>query len=254
MLLQQHKKGKGKEKQMRDRNDEAGAKQHESDFQGDVNNNGRRDFLKTSLAVGLVSASGAFALNFGASSAEAATARKIPSKWDETFDVIVVGSGFAGLAAAAEAAGKGAKVAILEKMPIYGGNSIINGGEFNAWTDGQHLREKLNLGDDSVEWHKSDTLKGGDNLAYPELDEILATDAPKALDWMVDEGGLKLRPVVNRAGGHSKYRSHTCVEASGRGYTEALRRIAEKRGAKIRLHPALHGSVSVGKRKRHYQA
>jgi len=52
--------------------------------------------------------------------AEGAT-RRLPTKWDETYDVVVVGSGFAGLAAAAEAAKTGAKVLILEKMPVYGG-------------------------------------------------------------------------------------------------------------------------------------
>ncbi|MDR3670722.1 MAG: flavocytochrome c [Holophaga sp.] len=210
--------------------------------QGDTQNPGeaqgsdRRDFLKKSLAMGLAAtAAGTFALNLGAAPADAPSRKKLPTKWDESYDVVIIGSGFAGLAAAAEAAGKGASVVILEKMPVYGGNSIINGGEYNAWTDELHLREKFNLGDDSAQIHKDDTLKGGDNYGSPELVEILTAEAPNALNWMIDEGGLQLRQVLNRTGGHSKYRTHTCVEGVGRGYTEALRKIAEKRGAKIRL-------------------
>jgi len=127
-------------------------------------------------------------------------------------------------------------VVILDKMPTYGGNSIINGGEYNAWDDKFHLRQKLNLGDDSPELHKQDTLKGGDFYGFPDLVEILANNAAPALNWMIDGGGLKLREVLNRTGGHSAYRTHTCVEGVGRGYTEALRKIAEGRGAKIRLN------------------
>ncbi|BDU77576.1 flavocytochrome c [Mesoterricola sediminis] len=195
----------------------------------------RRNFLKTSLTAGLVAAaSGGFALNLGAAGTEPSK-RRLPQKWEESYDVVVIGSGFAGLAAAAEAAGKGASVIVLEKMPVYGGNSIINGGEYNAWTDELHLREKLALGDDSADTHKNDTLKGGDYFGSPELVEVLTSESPKALNWMIDEGGLKLRNVLNRTGGHSKYRTHTCVEGVGRGFTEALRKIAEKRGAKIRL-------------------
>jgi succinate dehydrogenase/fumarate reductase flavoprotein subunit len=45
-------------------------------------------------------------------------------KWDEETDIIVIGSGFAGLAAAIEAKIAGSSVFVLEKMKGYGGNSV----------------------------------------------------------------------------------------------------------------------------------
>ena len=55
----------------------------------------------------------------------------------QTFDleheVVIIGSGFAGLAAAIEAKRKGAKdVVVFEKMPMFGGNSAVNGGLYAA--------------------------------------------------------------------------------------------------------------------------
>lgn len=47
--------------------------------------------------------------------ATSAFASKPVAKWDETVDIIVVGSGFAGLAAAIEAKNAGANVIVLEK-------------------------------------------------------------------------------------------------------------------------------------------
>ena len=49
-------------------------------------------------------------------------------KWDEEWDVLVVGSGFAGSAATCQALDEGAKTLIIDKMPVLGGNSAINGG------------------------------------------------------------------------------------------------------------------------------
>ena len=46
--------------------------------------------------------------------------------FDETYDVIVVGYGFAGATAAIEAARAGAKVLVLEKAPDPGGISILS--------------------------------------------------------------------------------------------------------------------------------
>ena len=45
-------------------------------------------------------------------------------KFDKVADVIVIGSGFAGLAAALEAKEKGASVMLLEKMPAYGAETL----------------------------------------------------------------------------------------------------------------------------------
>ena len=82
----------------------------------------RRDFVKFSMV-------GAGALALGGVNAQAAVSSK-DVKFDEEWDVVVVGSGFAGLAAGITAAEKGNKVLILEKMGRVGGNSVINGGIF----------------------------------------------------------------------------------------------------------------------------
>ena len=195
---------------------------------------GRRSFLKGAAGACAVVAASPLAMNLKAEAS--AAVRPLPTKWDEEIDVVVIGSGFAGLAAAAEAAKAGAKTVILEKMPTYGGNSIINGGLYAAWDSQLHLRQKFNYGDDSVERHTADTVKGGDAFPIPALAKIVAEGAPDALNWMMNEGGCKLRDVLARAGGHTAYRTHVVQEYNGRGFVEPLRKIAEKNGTQpIRL-------------------
>lgn len=77
----------------------------------------RRTFLGSSV-LGL----GGLALSSAAKAAPA------PKTFDEDTDIVVVGSGFAGLTAAYVAKKAGADVAVLEKMAVAGGNSAINGG------------------------------------------------------------------------------------------------------------------------------
>ena len=62
----------------------------------------RRDWLKTAAAGSVILT--------GASAASAKAVDPMPAKWDETFDVVVIGSGFAGLAAAIEARQAGSSV------------------------------------------------------------------------------------------------------------------------------------------------
>ncbi|KAF0807652.1 flavocytochrome c [Alcanivorax xiamenensis] len=80
----------------------------------------RRQILKA----GATSVLGGLAIGAAGVSVRA-QADELLRKWNEEVDVIVVGSGFAGLAAAHEVARAGASVALLEKMRTPGGNSII---------------------------------------------------------------------------------------------------------------------------------
>jgi succinate dehydrogenase/fumarate reductase flavoprotein subunit len=63
---------------------------------------------------------------------QCATPATLPSQWTREVDVVVLGTGFAGLATAIAATDAGAKVLVLEKMSKSeeGGNSIISG---NMW-------------------------------------------------------------------------------------------------------------------------
>jgi succinate dehydrogenase/fumarate reductase flavoprotein subunit len=58
-----------------------------------------------------------------------------PRTWDSEFDVIVAGYGYSGAMAAIAAAKAGATVALIEKMPRPGGNSILSGGSCIFGTD-----------------------------------------------------------------------------------------------------------------------
>ena len=157
---------------------------------------------------------------------------KIPQTWDEEIGVVVVGSGFAGLSAAAESAGLGAETVVLEKLSQYGGNSIISGGGYCSSDSNLHLRQHLNLGDDSWELHLEDTLKGGDYYGMPELAEVMVKGASESLNWLMD-AGAELQETLPRIGGHSAARSHM-AKGSGCGLTEPIKKLALKRGAVLR--------------------
>ena len=67
-----------------------------------------------------------------AGAAHAAHAAEAPASWDRECDVLVVGSGYAGLCAAIEARTAGADTLLIEKMVVLGGNSALCGGGIAA--------------------------------------------------------------------------------------------------------------------------
>ena len=166
----------------------------------------RRHLLQSSLA-------GA-ALLTGAGAASAAATRK----WDETVDVIVVGSGFAGLAAAIEAKKAGANVIVLEKMPTFGGNSIINGGILTATGCPQ---QKMHNIKDSVELLEKDILTAGNYMNYAEKVHFMASQALSNYEWTVNELGVEYLPdAIGQEGGHSVPRYVTTKNGSGSGIVQ----------------------------------
>ena len=101
---------------------------------------------------------------------------------DETLeaDVVVIGAGGAGLAAAITAEQNGAKVIVVEKMGKVGGNTILAGGAVNAVEDRSEFAIKQN---DSVYWHYYQTMSGGDWQGDPELVMTLVENAYDGIQW-----------------------------------------------------------------------
>lgn len=84
---------------------------------------GRRQLLKGGAALAVTGVGMAVS-----SGAMAQCREQAPESFDELVDVLVVGSGFAGMAAALQAREAGVSVMVIDKMPVFGGNSTINGG------------------------------------------------------------------------------------------------------------------------------
>ena len=71
--------------------------------------------------------------------------RNLPSKWDAEADVVSLGSGIGGLAAAITAHDNGARAMVLERTDQVGGVTALSVGE--VWVAGNHLAQALNLKD-----------------------------------------------------------------------------------------------------------
>ena len=154
-------------------------------------------------------------------------------KWDETVDVIVIGSGFAGLAAGIEAKKAGASVAILEKMRTPGGNSIINGGILSAPGCPQQKSHGIK---DSPELLMKDMLVAGQNLNYPDKVKYIAKRALDNYFWCLNELGVEFNPTeVGQEGGHSVPRYVMTKNGSGSGIV--LKELAKLKqlGVQVRL-------------------
>lgn len=169
----------------------------------------RRNFLKAAGATAAVAGLAAGGVTLAPWTAQAAA---LPKKWDETYDIVIVGSGFAGLAAAYEAKKAGASVVILEKMRTPGGNSIVNGGVVAA--AGSPLQEKQGIKDSSELLFK-DMMTAGLNLNHPELAKMVAFNSNDTVQWTINELGVKYKDRVSQEGGHSVPRMYSTYNQSG---------------------------------------
>ena len=161
----------------------------------------------------LLGAGAAAGVSLALPGAASAAPRAVPESWDEEVDVVVVGTGFAGLAAAYEATKAGASVALLEKMRTPGGNSIISGGVIAAAGSPKQAEEGI---EDSADTMYDDMLKAGLQLNHPELARKVAEESVSTVQWTIDELGVKYRGLVHM-GGHSVPRAYGLEANSGSG-------------------------------------
>jgi len=164
----------------------------------------------------------------------------VPTRWDETYDIVVVGGGYAGMSASYAAQTSGAKTVLIEKMPFVGGNSQINGGVWAAYTSklAADLQQKKNLTPDTAEKHIEDTIKGGDYMPFEALVKNMVYGSPFYLNLMLDNG-LKVRDSLTMPGGHYGFRTYTLEHEQGFDIIEVQKKLNEKAGVTTKLNTKL---------------
>ncbi len=140
---------------------------------------------------------------------------------DRGFDVLVLGSGASGLAAAVSAERAGARVALATKGSIQACNSAKAQGGIQAAVGP----------DDSPELHADDVWRSSHETADRELVEVLTSEAPSAIHWLEsfgveftkENGAYRLA----RCGGASRQRLLQVGDRTGHAITAALRDAVE---------------------------
>lgn len=190
----------------------------------------RREFLSTLSLITATAAMPSFAT---------ADTNSSDIKWDEEWDVLVVGSGFAGSAATCQALDEGAKTLMIDKMPVLGGNSAINGGAFAVVNSSFQKDRGIK---DSYELYVKDILKAGLGLNRMDLVEVIAKGGASAYQFTLDKG-VYYRNALGQFGGHSVPRTIWPEINSGGKITIPLQEYAMKHGATIRTRVILDDFV-----------
>lgn len=141
-----------------------------------------------------------------------------PPGWTAATDVVVVGSGIAGLTVARRLAAAGVRVLVVTKDVLAAGST--------RWAQGG-IAAALGA-DDSPQAHLADTLAAGGGLADPVAVRVLVEEGPAAVRHLLDlgarldragDGGLAL----TREGGHRRDRIvHAGGDATGAEVQRAL--------------------------------
>ncbi|MET9818086.1 L-aspartate oxidase [Streptomyces sp. NPDC006355] len=146
--------------------------------------------------------------------------------WSIAADVVVVGSGVAGLTAALRCEAAGLRTVVVTKARLDDGST--------RWAQGG-IAAALGEGD-TPEQHLDDTLVAGAGLCDEEAVRILVTEGPDAVRRLIEtgaqfdessEGGLEL----TREGGHHRRRiAHAGGDATGAEISRALVEAVRARG------------------------
>ncbi|MDH4111164.1 MAG: FAD-binding protein [Actinomycetota bacterium] len=135
-------------------------------------------------------------------------------------NVLVIGSGGAGMRAAIAATQAGADVIMLGKRERHDAHTVLAAGGINAALGTRDA-------EDSWQQHFADTLRDAYHLADPEMVEILATEAPAAVLELAEWGCAFARTPDGRLdqrffGAHSYRRTCYAGDYTGRAIVRTL--------------------------------
>jgi L-aspartate oxidase len=152
-------------------------------------------------------------------------------------DVLVIGSGAAGLAAAVSAESAGARVAVATKTTLQANNSSKAQGGIQAAV----------AADDAPEIHAEDVLRSSHDTADHRLVEVLTSEAPAAIAWLEEHGCAFTRENggyrLARCGGATRRRLLQVGDRTGHAITKALRESFEAGSGETLAH---HRLTSLG--------
>lgn len=158
--------------------------------------------------------------------------------WEATADLVVVGSGVAGLTAALDASAAGLRVVVVTKDAVESGST--------RWAQGGVAVVVGDIPGDTVDAHVADTLTAGAGLCDADAVDSILRDGPAAVARLRARGavfdpGPGGRLARTREGGHSAFRVvHAGGDATGAEVERALVAAAGDRGLAL-----LTGHVAV---------
>lgn len=137
------------------------------------------------------------------------------------YDVLIVGSGGAGLTLALKLAEHGFKLAVLSKFALTEGSTFYAQGGISAVFDA----------DDSIESHIEDTLDAGAGLCDPDIVRLTVMHGKSSINWLRSQGVIftgeetesgEFKLHLHREGGHSHRRIVHTADATGKALSLSL--------------------------------
>jgi 3-oxosteroid 1-dehydrogenase len=126
----------------------------------------------------------------------------VPPQWDERTDVVVVGTGAAGLTAAVRAADAGARVVVLEKMTYVGGSTAVSAGL--VWVPMNRHQAEVGVSDSREEALAYIRRLSG-RVADPELLELCVDRGAEMLAYLEEHTPLRMTAMAQFADYYAAY-------------------------------------------------
>lgn len=191
------------------------------------------------------------AVEMAGASSEVLKARPKPTiKWskevvEEEADVVIVGSGAAGISAALRADQMGLKTIVVEKLSFVGGAISISGG--NQVVMGSKLQAAAGVSDDTAECMVEDFLANGSGLNVPELLTTLAENVGETTDWVHEYMGVEY-DMKNGLHTLAEYRKNRelAYEDGGHGFAASARKALERSNVTIYLQTKAESLLTDG--------